>query len=44
MTELKETKGVMRERETREPVRRDGICTQVSSVGSQQVGDPNTEL
>lgn len=36
MTELKETKGVMGERETREQVRRDDICIQVSSVGNRR--------
>ena len=36
MRELKETEDVLRERETGELVRRGGICTQVSPVGSRR--------
>lgn len=43
MTELKETKSVMRGRETRAQVERDGICTHVSSVESRQSQRQSTE-
>ena len=35
MRELKETEGVLRERETEELVTRGGVCTQVSPAGSR---------